>query len=74
MRESNNFPGDYTLCVVSDELRVEHYHILYKMNKLTLDDETFFENLIPLVEVCFNVVLTRLLVMSSVHAFYTRKC
>lgn len=51
VRESNNFPGDYTLCVVSDELKVEHYHILYENNKLTLDSETYFENLIPLVEV-----------------------
>ena len=23
VRESNNFPGDYTLCVVSDELKKE---------------------------------------------------
>lgn len=53
VRESNNFPGDYTLCVVSGERIVEHYHILYESNKLTLDNEAYFENLIPLVEVCY---------------------
>ena len=52
VRESNNFPGDYTLCVVNDQLQIEHYHISYENNKLTLDKEAFFENLIPLVEVC----------------------
>lgn len=51
VRESNNYPGDYTLCVVSKELTVEHYHISYENNKLSLDKENFFENLIPLVEV-----------------------
>ena len=51
VRESNNYPGDYTLCVVSEERAVEHYHILYENNKLTLDNEVYFENLIPLVEV-----------------------
>ncbi|XP_067932204.1 tyrosine-protein kinase CSK-like isoform X2 [Watersipora subatra] len=54
VRESNNFPGDYTLCVVSEENTVEHYHILYENNKLTLDNEVYFENLIPLVEHYLN--------------------
>jgi len=51
VRESNNYPGDYTLCVVSESGKVEHYHILYENNKLTLDNEGYFENLIALVEV-----------------------
>ena len=51
VRESNNYPGDYTLCVVSPENTVEHYNIQYENNELTLDNEAFFENLIPLVEV-----------------------
>ena len=50
VRESNNYPGDYTLCVCS-EGKVEHYHIIYKDNKLTIDEEEFFENLNQLVEV-----------------------
>lgn len=54
VRESNNFPGDYTLCVVSDELVVEHYHIVMENNKLTLDNEVYFDNLIPLVEVGYG--------------------
>lgn len=49
VRESTNFPGDYTLCVCKDG-KVEHYHIIYKNNKLTIDEEEFFENLINLVE------------------------
>lgn len=50
VRESNNFPGDYTLCVYSSH-KVEHYHIIYKNNRLTIDEEVYFENLLKLVEV-----------------------
>ena len=33
--------------------KVEHYRVRYtEDNKLTVDDETFFENLTKLVEVC----------------------
>lgn len=49
-RESVNFPGDYTLCV-SWEGKVEHYRIIVRDNKLTIDEEAFFDNLIKLVEV-----------------------
>lgn len=49
VRESTNFPGDYTLCVSCDG-KVEHYHIIYKNGKLTIDEEGFFENLMQLVE------------------------
>lgn len=49
VRESTNFPGDYTLCVCFKD-KVEHYRVIYKDNKLTIDEEEFFENLSQLVE------------------------
>lgn len=49
VRESTNFPGDYTLCVCFQG-KVEHYRVKYKDNQLTIDDEEFFENLSQLVE------------------------
>ncbi|XP_026683146.1 tyrosine-protein kinase CSK [Diaphorina citri] len=49
VRESTNFPGDYTLCVCF-ESKVEHYRVKYKEAHLTIDDEEFFENLAQLVE------------------------
>ena len=53
VRESTNYPGDYTLCVCCAS-KVEHYHILYKLNQLTIDEEGYFENLNKLVEVRFS--------------------
>lgn len=53
MRESTNFPGDYTLCVSCDG-KVEHYRIVYHNGKLTIDEEAYFENLMQLVEVSHN--------------------
>ena len=50
VRESTNFPGDYTLCVCYQG-KVEHYRVIYKDNKLTIDEEEFFSNLAELVEV-----------------------
>lgn len=50
VRESTNYPGDYTLCVCYMG-KVEHYRVKYKDNHLTIDDEEFFENLSQLVEV-----------------------
>lgn len=50
VRESVNFPGDYTLSVCCTS-KVEHYRIIYKHNKLTIDEESFFDNLPQLVEV-----------------------
>ena len=50
IRESNNYPGDYTLCVCSGD-KVEHYRILYDNNQLTIDEEVFFDDLITLVQV-----------------------
>lgn len=50
VRESTNFPGDYTLCVCFNN-KVEHYRVIYKDNKLTIDEEEYFENLSQLVDV-----------------------
>jgi len=50
VRESANYPGDYTLCVAFEN-KVEHYHISIKNNRLTVDDESFFDNMVKLVEV-----------------------
>ncbi|XP_063955968.1 tyrosine-protein kinase CSK-like [Lytechinus pictus] len=49
VRESTNYPGDYTLCVCFMR-KVEHYRVIYEKNKLTIDSEEFFENLTKLVE------------------------
>ncbi|CAH1796828.1 unnamed protein product [Owenia fusiformis] len=49
VRESTNYPGDYTLCVCFGD-KVEHYHIEFKNGRLTIDDEEFFDNLTELVE------------------------
>uniref|UniRef100_A0A3B4CJG1 Tyrosine-protein kinase n=1 Tax=Pygocentrus nattereri TaxID=42514 RepID=A0A3B4CJG1_PYGNA len=49
VRESTNYPGDYTLCV-SCEGKVEHYRIIYHNGKLSIDEEEYFENLMQLVE------------------------
>nr|KAI8768231.1 tyrosine-protein kinase CSK-like [Biomphalaria glabrata] len=49
VRDSNNFVGDYTLCVCFQD-RVEHYHIKYADNKLSIDNEEFFTTLEELVQ------------------------
>lgn len=51
VRESTNFPGDYTLCVCYKN-KVEHYRVKTHERKftLTIDDEEFFDNLELLVE------------------------
>ena len=49
VRESTNFPGDYTLCVCFQG-KVEHYRVIARNNSLTIDEEEFFENLTQLVE------------------------
>lgn len=49
VRESTNFPGDYTLCVCFQN-KVEHYRVKYHEKNLTIDDEEFFENLEKLIE------------------------
>ena len=50
VRESVNYPGDFTLSVCHKQ-KVEHYRIIYKQNQMTIDEESFFENLAQLVEV-----------------------
>ncbi|KAL8615942.1 hypothetical protein ACOMHN_034618 [Nucella lapillus] len=49
IRESVQHPGDYTLCICFVG-KVDHYRILYRNNKLTIDEETFFKNLDELVK------------------------
>lgn len=63
VRESTNFPGDYTLCVCFQG-KVEHYRVKYLENKLTIDDEEYFENLGQLVAVSQ---------MNSLFSLYTYK-
>lgn len=48
VRESTNFPGDYTLCVCYQG-KVEHYRVIAKANRMTIDEDEFFENLSQLV-------------------------
>jgi len=48
VRESTNFPGDYTLCVCYQK-KVEHYRVIAKANRMTIDEDEFFENLSQLV-------------------------
>lgn len=79
MRESTNFPGDYTLCV-SCEGKVEHYRIIYHNSKLTIDEEAFFENLMQLVEVFLLLYFIETFVFlypasaSVVFAFVSHLC
>ena len=56
VRESTNFPGDYTLCVCF-EGRVEHYRIIYQADKITIDEEEYFDNLTKLVDVSIAIRL-----------------
>jgi len=48
VRESTNFPGDFTLCVCFDS-RVEHYRIILQDNRITIDEEEYFDTLASLV-------------------------
>jgi len=53
VRESTNFPGDFTLCVCFQN-KVEHYRVIVQKNHqnlpFTIDEEEFFETLGHLVE------------------------
>ena len=55
IRESTNFPGDYTLCVCADD-KVEHHHIISQNNKFTIDEEDYYDSLTQLVEVQLPVL------------------
>lgn len=48
VRESTNYPGDYTLCVCFQG-KVEHYRVKYLDKKLTIDDDEYFDDLKDLV-------------------------
>ncbi|KAI6652242.1 epidermal growth factor receptor isoform X1 [Oopsacas minuta] len=48
VRESTNYPGDYTLCVAFDA-KVEHYRVIHTNSKVTVDEEEFFDSLTELV-------------------------
>eukprot|EP00041_Stephanoeca_diplocostata_P024068 m.602569 g.602569 ORF g.602569 m.602569 type:complete len:474 (-) comp22447_c0_seq2:3455-4876(-) len=49
IRESTNFPGDYTLCVCFEN-NVDHYRIQTINGRLTIDEEEFFDNLEDMIE------------------------
>ncbi|KAJ0065146.1 hypothetical protein NL108_005612, partial [Boleophthalmus pectinirostris] len=49
VRESIRHPGDYVLCVAVSA-KVIHYRVFYHDNKLTIDHQQFFYNLIDMVE------------------------
>jgi len=49
IRESTNFPGDYTLCVCFQGA-VDHYRIQTINGRLTIDEEEFFGNLEQMIE------------------------
>lgn len=58
VRESIRHPGDYVLCVsVSGE--VIHYRVIYRDNKLTIDNAQYFYNLIDMIEVRGSWFLVR---------------
>ena len=48
IRESTNFPGDYTLCVVANK-GVDHYRIITTRGKISIDEEEFFDSLEDLI-------------------------
>jgi len=52
VRESTNFPGDFTLSVCSPlpPGKIEHYRVLSRKGSLTIDEEGLFPNLSILVE------------------------
>lgn len=49
IRESSNFPGDYTLCVCFQNA-VDHYRIQTIEGRLTIDEEEFFASLDDLID------------------------
>lgn len=50
VRESTNYPGDYTLCVYSQGI-VDHYHIKSVNGKISVDDEVQCDSLEKLIKV-----------------------
>lgn len=50
IRESTNYPGDYTLCVRAGGRLVDHYRIQYVKGEMTVDQEQFFKSFDALIE------------------------
>ena len=50
----------------SFEKKVEHYRVLLRNNRVTVDEEEFFENLVKLVEVSVTIVSHYLIVFLCV--------
>ncbi|EGD76845.1 TK protein kinase [Salpingoeca rosetta] len=50
IRESTNYPGDYTLCVRSGVDQVDHYHIKSINGRITVDEESTFRSLDDLIQ------------------------
>jgi hypothetical protein len=48
IRESTNFSGDYTLSVVANRL-VDHYRIITRGGRISIDEEEFFDSLEQLI-------------------------
>lgn len=48
LRNSTNFPGDFTLCLIHERI-VENYHVMRKNGKYTIDEEAFFDSLSSLI-------------------------
>ncbi|XP_050950695.1 megakaryocyte-associated tyrosine-protein kinase isoform X2 [Labeo rohita] len=49
VRESVRHPGDFVLCVCFSQ-KVFHYRVIFKDNKLSIDNKQFFYNLIDMIE------------------------
>uniref|UniRef100_A0A671PVT4 Tyrosine-protein kinase n=1 Tax=Sinocyclocheilus anshuiensis TaxID=1608454 RepID=A0A671PVT4_9TELE len=50
VRESVRHPGDFVLCLCFSQ-KVFHYRVIFKDNKLSIDNKQFFYNLIDMIEV-----------------------
>lgn len=51
VRESMHYQGDYTLCMVGPDAKIEHYRVLNRNNRLTVDEDDYFDTLNQLVKV-----------------------
>ncbi|XP_016107243.1 megakaryocyte-associated tyrosine-protein kinase [Sinocyclocheilus grahami] len=49
VRESVRHPGDFVLCLCFSQ-KVFHYRVIFKDNKLSIDNKQFFYNLIDMIE------------------------
>jgi hypothetical protein len=71
IRESTNYPGDYTLCVVANNA-VDHYRIITTRGKISIDEEEFFDSLEELIahyEKDSDGLSTRLVWLPSYYFF-----